>query len=592
MQIDYTSRDFEGLKADLVQLIKERTNTAWDPTDASDLGYVLVEAFSYMGDVMSHYLDRIANETSIDTAIQRKTLLSLAKIYDYKPSGPTPSEISVLFTNVGSTSIDIPLKTQVLAPLSYGPYSVVYFETIDSATALAAGASITLRAQEGKTVNTDRPDLIDSTYNKALPANLGTSSGLQNQSFIIADSNVIESSISIYVGQGAAFSLWTYVDSLLEYGPTDTVFTTEITELGTTIIIFGDGVNGSIPSSGQLISSTYKTSVGVAGNIKSNAIAEITFIPGNTDPQALTYLTVSNSAPATGGADGDDTSQIRSKIKAAVSARYRAITLEDYAGLASLVSRVGKTKAASSIYSAVNLYMQTQEDTTAAPGYPQATITLAAGSGTAVTYTTDVAHGFAVGNTLNISGCYLTQYNLSGVNIATVPTTTTFTVANAATGTWDSTSAGSNGRTGLAIKLTPTTNWYTVQSAVSAYMADKIPAGVTLSVVAPTYIPVYIGVSTIIQDSYKQANIKLAIYKALLGDGGLFQYANNLFGTAVPISSVISAIQSIPGVISTSITKYNKTDAASAADFTVNANEILYLTSSNLQIATPSGGIA
>lgn len=592
MQIDYTSRDFEGLKADLIQLIKERTNTAWDPTDYSDLGYVLVETFAYMGDVMSHYLDRIANETSVDTAIQRKTLLSLAKLYDYKPSGPTPAEISVLFTNVGSSTIDIPIKTQVLAPLSYGPYSVVYFETIDSATALAAGASITLRAQEGKTVNTDRPDLIDSTYNKALPANLGTSSGLQNQSFIIADSNVIESSITVYVGQGSAFSLWTYVDALLEYGPTDTVFTTEITETGTTIIIFGDGVNGSIPAASQLISATYKTSVGVAGNIKSNAIAEITFIPGNTDPQALTYLTVSNSAPASGGADGDGTDQIRSKIKAAASAIKRAITLEDYAGLSSLVSKVGKTKAQSSVYSLVNLYVQTQEDTTAAPGYPQATITLAAGSGTAVTYTTDIAHGFAAGNTVNISGCYLTQYNLSGATIATVPTTTTFTITNAATGTWDSSSAGSNGRTGLAIKLTPTTNWYSVQSAVSLYMADKIPAGVTLSVLPPTYVPVYIGVSTTIENSYKQANIKLAIYKALLGDGGLFQYANNLFGTAIPLSSVISTIQSIPGVISTSITKYNKTDAASAADFTVSANEILYLTSSNLQIATPSGGIA
>lgn len=589
MQIDYTSRDFESLKTDLIALIKDRTDSDWDPTDYSDLGYVLVEAFSYMGDIMSHYLDRIANETSIDTAIQRKTLLSLAKLYDYKPSGPTPAEIGVLFTNVGLTSIDIPLKTQVLAPLSYGPYSTVYFETTDSATALAPGASITLTAKEGKTVNTDRPDLIDSTYNKALPANLGTSSGSQTQSFLIVESGVIDDSIAVYVGQGAAFSVWAYADSLLEFGPTSTVFTTERNENGTLNVIFGDGVNGSIPPSGQLISATYKTSVGSAGNIKSLSVSELTFIPGNTDPQALTYLTVTNPAPSFGGADADDTSQLRAKIKAAVSSRRRAVTLDDYANLALLVSRVGKAKASSSIYSAVNLYLQTQESNEAAPGYPQVVITTASGSGSAVTYVTEVAHGFSVGNVLNISGLYLSQYNLEGVTIASVPSDTQFTVTSTVTGTWVPLTAA--GRTGLGIKLTPTSNWYAIKSAVEAYMADKIPAGVTLSVLPPTYVPVYVGASVTIQSTYKQSNIKLAIYKALLGTEGLFQYSNNTFGGSVPLSSLISAIQSIPGVISTSITKYNKTDAASAADFTVSANEILYLTSSNL-VSAVTGGIA
>lgn len=589
MQIDYTSRDFESIKADLITLIKTKTNSNWDPTDYSDLGYVLVEAFAYMGDIMSHYLDRIANETSIDTAIQRKTLLSLAKLYDYKPSGPTPAEVYITFKNVGLAAIDIPVKTQVLAPLSYGPYSTVYFETTDSATALDVNATITLKAQEGKTVNTDRPDLIDSTYNKALPANLGTSSGTENQVFLIVDSNVIDSSVTVYVGQGSAFSLWNYVDSLLEYGPTDSVFTTERNENGTLSVIFGDGVNGSIPTASQLISATYKTSVGAAGNIKSNAVSEITFIPGNTDTQALTYLTVSNVAPAYGGADADNFDQIRSKIKAAVSARRRAVTLEDYADLASLVSQVGKTKALSSIYSAVNLYLQTQEDNSAAPGYPQATITTAAGTGTTVTYNTNAAHGFSVGNTLNISGLYLTAYNLTGATIASVPTTTSFTVTNSATGTWNTTTA--NGRTGLAIKTTPTSNWYVIQAAVSAYMKDKIPAGVTLNVLPPTYVPIYVEATIAIQDSYKQSDIKLAAYKALLGANGVFQYSKNVFGGTVPISAVTTALQSIPGVVSVSITKYNKDGGSTAADFTVNGNEILYMTASNL-VSTVTGGIA
>ena len=182
-----------------------------------------------------------------------------------------------------------------------------------------------------------------------------------------------------------------------------------------------------------------------------------------------------------------------------------------------------------------------------------------------------------------------TLHILSEVVVASVPTTTSFTVTNAATGTWNTTTA--NGRTGLAIKLTPTTNWYDVQSAVSLYMADKIPAGVTLTILPPTYVPVYVDATLTIQDTYKQSDIKLAAYKALLGANGLFQYSKNVFGGSVPLSAVTTALQSIPGVVSTSVTKYNKDGGSTAADFTVSVNEILYLTSSNL-VSTVTGGIA
>ncbi len=56
MQIDYTSRDYEALRADLIRLINQRTNYNWDAEDPSDFGAVLLDAFAYMGDIMSYYL--------------------------------------------------------------------------------------------------------------------------------------------------------------------------------------------------------------------------------------------------------------------------------------------------------------------------------------------------------------------------------------------------------------------------------------------------------------------------------------------------------------------------------------------------------
>ena len=582
MQIDYTSRDFAALKADLINLIKERTNTTWDPTDYSDLGHVLVETFAYMGDIMSHYLDRIANETTIDTAIQRKTLLSFAKLYDYVISGPTPATVNVTFTNISSNTIDIPIGTQVMAPLSFGAYSEVYFETTTSATAVAPGTSITLPCQEGKTVNTDKPDLIDSTYNIALPANIGSSDGRANQTFTVPEPGLVNNSITVYVGQGVAFGNWSFVDNLFESGPNDKVFTTSPNEDGTVDIVFGDNVNGAIPPSGQLISATYKVSVGSAGNIKSLSITELTFFPGNVDPQITSYFTVSNNATATGGADGDTLTDIKNKIKAAVLTRRRAVTVDDFAYLATLAEGVGKASAASSVYTNVNLYAQPLNDGQAATGYPQANIVGIATTGTAVTFATDVDHGFAIGNTLNISGVNPVAYNLQNVVVTAVPSTVTFTVASTLTTAYV---AG-----GLAISLTPTSAWTNLSYAIQSYMADKIMAGTTLTVLPPTYVPIYLSATVTADSAWKNSDVKLGIYQAMLGETGLFYYDKNTFGRTIPLSTITAAIQNVPGVVSATVTQLSKDGSGSLATLSLAANEIPYLLSTSL-VTTVTGGI-
>jgi hypothetical protein len=509
IQIDYTSRDFAALKNDLVNLISARTDKEWDASDPSDLGSVLVEAFAYMGDIMSYYLDRVANETSVETAVRRDTLLNFASLYGYKPSGPTPATVSVLFTNTSDAPIDIPIGTQIMAPLTYGPYTEVYFETTQSATQLAAAATITLTAKEGKTVNTDRPDLINPVNNKPLPSSLGSSTGEPSQEITISDFGIVDDSLTVYVGQGAAFSAWSYVDTLSEYGPTDLVFTTAQNEDGSLTVIFGEGVNGAIPATGQLISATYKTSVGSSGNVISGAITEVTFIPGNIDPESVSYLSVTNDAAALGGANADTTDQLRTKIKSAISARRRAVTLEDYEFLANQTPQIGRAKAISSVYSSVTLYVQTQNDGTNTPG-------ITSGS--------------------------------------------------------------------------PTSTWTTLQSNVQEYLADKIPVGTTLTVVQPTYVPVYVSMSVTVGAAFKQSAVKLNIAKAFLNTGGLFSYELNTFGRTIALSSVISKAAGIAGVESITLTKLNTDNGSGVATISLAANQIPYLLPAAL-IITPTGGL-
>jgi hypothetical protein len=483
-QIDYTSRDYNALVTDLTSLVNVRTGYNWNADDPSDLGTTILESFAYMGDVMSYYIDRIANELSIDTAARRKTLVDLGKLYGYRVSGPTPATISLRFENLSDGPIDIPVGTQVLATLLYGDYTEVYFETIESAVQLAAGDSVTLLAKEGKTVNTDRPDLISATTNKPLPVNLGTSAGTADQAFQLLEKNIVDSSIVVYVGQGEAFAPWRFVDTLSEFGPQALVFTTNIDEDGYTSVVFGDGVNGSIPPYGQVISTLYKVSVGASGNLASDTVDEVTFIPGNNTPEVVGFLSVSNLTASYGGADGDDNSQIRAKVKNAISAQRRAVTLKDYEALASLVSQVGRVKAASSVYTSVNLYLQTQNDGTVTPGI------------------------------------------LNG---------------------------------------SPTASWSTLATTVREYMASKIPAGTTLTVVQPTYTDFYVTLNVAAKPSYRNAEIARNIRAAFINPGGLFSYETVDFGQTIAFSAIIAKAQGVDGVLSVNVTKFNTDNTSSVA---------------------------
>ena len=69
-------------------------------------------------------------------------------------------------------------------------------------------------------------------------------------------------------------------------------------------------------------------------------------------------------------------------------------------------------------------------------GFPltSSTITGTSGSGTLMTYTTAVAHGFAPGQMVTVTGVSTAGYNVTNAVVSTVPTATTFTVAGTETG--------------------------------------------------------------------------------------------------------------------------------------------------------------
>lgn len=82
--IDYTSRDFDSIKENLREFLRE--NYPDTQKDYSEGGFnsFVIDALSYIGDVQSFYLDYQVNEFFLDTAVDRDNIIRRGRGFGYK----------------------------------------------------------------------------------------------------------------------------------------------------------------------------------------------------------------------------------------------------------------------------------------------------------------------------------------------------------------------------------------------------------------------------------------------------------------------------------------------------------------------------
>lgn len=340
-QVDYTSRDYEAIREDLIALIPNFA-PKWTNRDPADFGMTIIELFSYLGDELNFYIDRALNESFLSTASQRNSVLQIAKILGYVPTGATASTVLLTFQNSTAEPIVVPAKTQVgTSTINNGQRTQIVFETNTAVTVPAKENSIngsaTVYATQGETVLSDV---------------LGVSDGAPNQQFQLSESPVINGSVSVLVS-GVTYSQVPYLIDYQEYDP---VFIAETDADNVTYVTFGDGISGRIPPNGAQIVASYRVGGGVAGNVTANTIK---FILSNQ----VTGLTVINqsvgqiSGAAAGGADPESTDSIRVNAPQSIRALSRAVSLADYASLTVQVPGVAKAISVAEVYSSVTIYI-------------------------------------------------------------------------------------------------------------------------------------------------------------------------------------------------------------------------------------------
>jgi len=359
--IDYMARDYDSLLLSMRDQIPEKLPEWKEYLSEADFGNVLLQLFAHMGDILSYYQDRVANESFLETSQTRRSVIHHLKLIGYKLSTAAPAAAS-LQLNVPSTvdgTVTI-TKGNAFATKSQKDKPSVRFEytyetdlTID--WSLITPDSVTNRKYyDGIPVEEGR--LVKDEI-------LGTSDGKPNQQFMIAHSGLILRSVGtsqqltkdiILTSElGSVTQEWTLQESLAFSAEGQNDFVIEIDDQDRTTIKFGDGNLGAIPDSGCVFKVTYRVGGGTDGNVTAETIQTIIDAPD----LVLLGAKVTNPDPATGGAERETEEHAIQHAPTVFRSLKRAVTADDYEALALDFKGVGKVRAERSSWNEVILYV-------------------------------------------------------------------------------------------------------------------------------------------------------------------------------------------------------------------------------------------
>lgn len=104
--IDYTSRDFNSIRADLIEYARRYYSNTYKDFSESGFGSLMVDSVAYIGDILSFYMDYNINESFLDTAIEYNNILRIGKQMGFRfTSSPASFGEATFFVVVPASTI-------------------------------------------------------------------------------------------------------------------------------------------------------------------------------------------------------------------------------------------------------------------------------------------------------------------------------------------------------------------------------------------------------------------------------------------------------------------------------------------------------
>lgn len=112
VSVKYTARDFNSIKEELVEYAKRYYPSTFRDFNETSFGALMIDSVSYIGDMLSFYMDYQANESFIDTSIEYENVISHAARLGYKyHANPSAYGVGTFFILIPASSLGTPDTT-------------------------------------------------------------------------------------------------------------------------------------------------------------------------------------------------------------------------------------------------------------------------------------------------------------------------------------------------------------------------------------------------------------------------------------------------------------------------------------------------
>jgi hypothetical protein len=311
--IQLSSLDFSDIKTNFTNFLQSQDTFKDYNFKGSGLS-ILLDILAYNTQYNAFYLNMVANEMFLDTAVQRESVVSHAKLLNYTPQSaiaPTAT-VNIKVNQVSQSSLTLPIYTKFISQAIDGVnYTFVTTNTMANNT---VNGTVTFNGVE---IKQGQPLSYNFTVNTT--ANPGLI-------FEIPDSNIDTSSLIVLVQQSSSNNSYEIFNNATDYltlNGSSAVYFLQEGISGNYQIYFGDGVLGQTLIDGNIVKVSYISTQGTAAH-GANSFTLMSSIGGFANTQVIPVTAASNGKPQ------ESIDSIKFQAPKSFTAQNRAVTKNDY----------------------------------------------------------------------------------------------------------------------------------------------------------------------------------------------------------------------------------------------------------------------
>ena len=309
-KIQTSDLDFDAIKANIKAYLEGQDTFRDYDFEGSSMS-ILLDILAYNTHYNALYTNLAVNESFLDSASKRSSVVSRAKEIGYIPHSATGAvaKVNIVVSNTTSTpaSLTIPANQPFSATVDGSTYN---FYNTEAAVATLSGSTYTFSDIE---IKEGTP--LEFKYTVA--------DGVR---YLIPNQDVDLSTVKVRVQENASsgtFETFVRQDELLDLDGTSKVFFVKEIEGELYELEFGNNTIGKELANGNVVTITYMTTNKTEANgARVFSYQGATLLGGNT--------AVTTTLAATGGTDVEDIESIRYNAPRYYTAQNRAVTTEDY----------------------------------------------------------------------------------------------------------------------------------------------------------------------------------------------------------------------------------------------------------------------